>query len=98
MTDPAELSEPDDNPPRCKSCGVPWRDHLGCEGLCAKSLEQQAKIDHLRAMVADAILCGMVIESCDRCGGEILSIPRDEHSEGILWCMKCARAEAGGEG
>ena len=58
----------------------------------------KAEIERLRALVADAIRNGLTIESCDRCGAGVLSVPRHEHPEGILWCVKCAEIEAGGEG
>lgn len=30
---------PDDNPPRCKSCGVPFHNHLGLVGTCRQLQE-----------------------------------------------------------
>ena len=65
------------------------------DGMVVRQLIEE--IDRLRALVADAIRNGLVIESCDRCGADVLSLPRDDHPEGILWCAKCAAIEAGGE-
>jgi len=28
------MTKPSDDRPRCPSCGVPWRDHLGTISLC----------------------------------------------------------------
>lgn len=32
-------------------------------------------------------------ETCDKCGREFPSLPREEHPEGILWCAACAAEE-----
>jgi hypothetical protein len=30
------------------------------------------------------------VETCDKCGREFQSLPREDHPEGILWCAECA--------
>lgn len=46
----------DPNPPACKSCGVPWRDHLGPESQCAELNDRIAALtnerDKLRQQLA----------------------------------------------
>lgn len=54
----------------------------------------QDEIEQLRCqlanMLADAAVYNLHPERCDVCGREFLSIPRDDHPEGILWCRECA--------
>ena len=33
------------------------------------------------------------VETCDKCGREFQSLPREDHPEGILWCSDCAAKE-----
>jgi hypothetical protein len=57
--------EPDDIPP-CKSCGVPWGDHLGMAGTCAKLVLMTKQVKRLRRMLQQGPLDGsLLIEICN---------------------------------
>lgn len=51
---------PDPNPPRCKSCGTPFRNHLGLEGTCKslqdtlEKLRDKEKQQHMPSVFVDA--------------------------------------------
>ena len=37
--------------PSCKSCGVPWEDHLGIAGTCSELKRQELRADALYNMI-----------------------------------------------
>lgn len=57
--------EPDDLPP-CRSCGVPWVEHLGMTGTCAKLVLMTKQVQRLRLMLKQGPLDGsLLIEICN---------------------------------
>ena len=38
-----------ENEPSCKSCGVPWVDHMGIMGICAENAKLRKERDAARA-------------------------------------------------
>jgi hypothetical protein len=39
----------------CRSCGKPWREHLGCEGLCKQLVAVTAENQQLKDLVEIAL-------------------------------------------
>jgi len=39
--------------PRCKSCGVPWVEHMGIEGTCAENKKLREERDEARREVCE---------------------------------------------
>lgn len=52
--------EPDDIPP-CRSCGVPWAEHLGMTGTCAKLVLITKQVQRLRMMLQQGELDGSLL-------------------------------------
>jgi len=45
-----------DDEPKCKSCGVAYRDHLGFEWTCKQLQEAKAEIERLKIRYADQVI------------------------------------------
>lgn len=56
-----ESEEPQDDAPKCKSCGVPWREHLGPESQCAElqKAKERMPCGHLRSSIVTSIESGL---------------------------------------
>ena len=48
-------TDDDPNPPKCKSCEKPWRQHLGAEGLCKQVQELKQAVRTLRSYADDTV-------------------------------------------
>lgn len=48
-----------DEPSRCESCNVPYTDHMGIQGTCAKLQETEAKAERYRRALER---CRMIID------------------------------------
>lgn len=49
--------------PTCKSCGQPWRDHAGCESLCAEITRLRSVLDHMRQQAGDDSCAAIAAEN-----------------------------------
>ena len=47
-----------DDESRCKSCGVPWADHLGIMGVCAENAKLRNERDEARRLACAAMSSG----------------------------------------
>lgn len=99
MTDHERLTEPDANPPACRVCGVPWRDHLGCEGLCRKLQDAAEELVQLRAENAQLTkLLAEWVQQADAGMFDGVDLGLMVSSEELLEVLKAEEAAgAGGE-
>lgn len=53
---PVVMYDPD--PPKCKSCGVPYVDHLGIQGTCKQLQDATKRMDSLREKLRGMAISG----------------------------------------
>lgn len=72
MTDADKPHWIDRGEPKCSACGIAWKDHIGCEGLCRRVNKLEAELTRAAEALQSVLTIGEVkalglLEVADGC-------------------------------